>query len=35
MRRSFLHALAACGLLAHVQALAAPGEHITLCFERQ
>lgn len=35
MRRYFLHALAACCLFVHVQAQAAPGEHITLCFERQ
>lgn len=35
MRRFSPHALAACCLLVHVQAEAAPAEHITLCFERQ
>ena len=35
MRRYLLSALATCCLLAQVPARAAPGEHVTLCFERQ
>lgn len=35
MRRYLLPALAVCCLLAHARVQAAPGEHITLCFERQ
>ncbi|WP_313034151.1 substrate-binding periplasmic protein [Massilia alkalitolerans] len=35
MRRYLLPALAVCCLLAHARVQAAPGEHLTLCFERQ
>lgn len=35
MRRYLLSALAVCCMLAHARAQAAPGEHLTLCFERQ
>lgn len=35
MRRYLFSALALCCLLAHARVQAAPGEHITLCFERQ
>lgn len=35
MRRYSFLALVVCCLLAHARAHAAPGEHITLCFERQ
>lgn len=35
MSRFFLSALAVSCLLVHARAIGAPGEHITLCFERQ